>query len=367
MRVQGCIILALISKFTSRLCLLAVCVCLSVILFSCDVHEFPEAPETVKFYLHLDYNSDITEWEHLYEEGDVKDQSIGDTYNNCRSYGHIRYIVRAYPLVENQRTVREHLYEYVYTKDIIEGYDHEFTMELPEGNYNIMVWSDLIQEEGDAHFHNADDFSEITLHGEHCGNNDHRDAYRGSNTISLVSDIVEYTPETLEISMERPLAKYEFITTDLDEFINKEQTRVDAISKAQSNGASEAITKVNIEDYKVVFYYVGFMPDTYSIFTDKPVDSSTGVLFESKINTLNEGEASIGFDYVFVNGTESAVTVQIGIYDKENTQLSLSDPIEIPLKRSHHTILKGKFMMLEASGGVSINPEYEGDHNLIFP
>ena len=109
------------------------------------------------------------------------------------------------------------------------------------------------------------------------------------------------------------------------------------------------------------------MPHAYSIYTDKPVDSSTGVMFESTLRKLSESEATMGFDYVFVNGKESAVTVQIGIYDNEGTQLSLTEPIEVPLKRSHHTILSGMFLMSEASGGVTINPDFDGDHNLIFP
>ena len=93
------------------------------------------------------------------------------------------------------------------------------------------------------------------------------------------------------------------------------------------------------------------MPHAYSMYTDKPVDSSTGVMFESTLRKLSESEASMGFDYVFVNGKKSAVT----------------EPIEVPLKRSHHTTLTGMFLMSEASGGVTINPDFDGDHNLIFP
>jgi hypothetical protein len=153
------------------------------------------------------------------------------------------------------------------------------------------------------------------------------------------------------------------------EFIDKESFRFATKAnenKAESDEATQTKT-VNIEDYKMVFYYVGFMPNTYSMYTDKPVDSSTGVMFESTLKKLSESEASIGFDYVFVNGKESAVTVQIGIYDNEGTQLSLTEPIEVPLKRSQHTVMTGMFLMSEASGGVTINPDFDGEHNLIFP
>lgn len=343
-------------------------ICLPLLLLSaCDVHEWPETPEFVKMHLRLNYETDMTEWEHLYDGAEVIEQGYGETYDNHRDYGKIRYIVRTYPVSEKMRTISDYTQEFVFTKDISEGYDHEVTLDLLPGNYNVMVWSDIVQHGGDTYFHDKTNFAEITLQGEHQGNNDYRDAFRGSGNVTLIADIIERVPDTLDIAMQRPLAKYEFITTDLTEFINKEQTRADAKSKAQSTDGEDVTTKVSIEDYKVVFYYVGFMPNAYSLFTDKPVDSATGVLFESTLNSLSETEASVGFDYVFVNGTESAVTVQIGIYDNEGTQLSLTEPIKVPLRRSHHTIMRGMFLMSETSGGISINPEFDGDYNLVFP
>ena len=334
---------------------------------SCDVHEFPDIPEKRALHLRLNYDTDMTEWKHLYDGENMIEEGLGETYDNRRAYGNIRYVVRAYPLADKQRISQDYTQEFVFIKDIAEGYNHEVTLDLIPGDYNIMVWSDIVQHGGDTYFHDKTNFAEITLQGEHQGNNDYRDAFRGSGNVTLIADIIERVPDTLDIAMQRPLAKYEFITTDLTEFINKEQTRADAKSKAQSTDGEDVTTKVSIEDYKVVFYYVGFMPNAYSLFTDKPVDSATGVLFESTLNSLSETEASVGFDYVFVNGTESAVTVQIGIYDNEGTQLSLTEPIKVPLRRSHHTIMRGMFLMSETSGGISINPEFDGDYNLVFP
>ena len=296
---------------------------------SCDVHEFPDIPEKRALHLRLNYDTDMTEWKHLYDGENMIEEGLGETYDNRRAYGNIRYVVRAYPLADKQRISQDYTQEFVFTKDIAEGYNHEVTLDLIPGDYNIMVWSDIVQHGGDTYFHDKTNFAEITLQGEHQGNNDYRDAFRGSGNVTLIADIIERVPDTLDIAMQRPLAKYEFITTDLTEFINKEQTRADAKSKAQST---------SIEDYKVVFYYVGFMPNAYSLFTDKPVDSATGVMFESTLKKLSESEASMGFDYVFVNGKKSAVTVQIGIYDNEGTQLSLTEPIEVPIPTLTETI-----------------------------
>lgn len=339
-----------------------------VLLTACDVHEWPDTPENVTFRLKLRYERDMTVWEHLYDGTEVTEQGLGDTYDNGREHGKMRYIIRAYPLMEKQRPAQKYTQEFVFTKDITEGYDHEATLDLAAGDYRIMVWSDLVENDDVDPYHDAGDFAEITLQGDHRGNNDYRDAFRGTGDISLTADVAEYVPGTLEITMQRPLAKFEFITNDLAEFIQKEGLRIAAKSGgAKSASGNDPATRVNVEDYKVAFHYVGFMPCAYSMFTDKPVDSSTGVMFQSALKGLNDREASMGFDYVFVNGTESAVTVQVGLYDKEGTRLSLTEPIRVPLRRNHHTVLRGKYLMSEASGGVTINPDFDGDHNLIFP
>ena len=61
-----------------------------------------------------------------------------------------------------------------------------------------------------------------------------------------------------------------------------------------------------------------------------------------------------------------AVTVQIGLYDKQDRQVALTEPINVPLQRSHHTSLKGSFLIPEASGGITIKPEFDGNHNIVI-
>jgi len=326
-------------------------------LGSCNVHEYPDVSSKTAFCLRLGYQTDFSQQEHLYETRATK--------GVCEA-GEIRYVVRAYPLRGGEVDWEHYTEEFVFTKDVVNGYNHEVVLELESGAYQIMVWSDLVENVGLEHsIYGIDNFSEIVLQGEHRANTDYKDAFRGVGQITLEASAIEVLPDTLDVAMERPLAKFEFVTNDLKEFIIKE---MEALSKAESAGDGvKPVTKVDVNDYKVVFYYVGFMPHAYSMFTDKPVDSKTGVMFESKLTQLNETEASLGFDYVFVNGKESAVTIQVGIFNKDGKQLSLTDPIEVPLKRAVHTIMVGKFLMAKASGGVVINPDYEGDHNIVFP
>ena len=334
-----------------------------MLLTACDVHQWPETPELVKCHLRLNYQTQMTEWEHLYNGSSVTEQGTGDTYDNSREYGKIRYIIRTYPVSEKMRTLSDYTQQFEFTRDINKGYDHQVTLDILPGNYNIMVWSDLVQKEGDDHFHDAGNFAEIRLQGEHKGNNDYRDAFRGTGNISLEASIKEQKTDTLEITMQRPLAKFEFITNDVKEFLDKE---IEYLKQEASTRGENAPTRVDTDKYKVVFYYSGYMPNAYNMNTDKPVDSATGVMFESKLGILNDNEASLGFDYVFVNGKEAGVSVQIGLYDGENRQIALSDPIDVSLRRSHHTILRGSFLMQQATGGIVINPEFDGNHNIVI-
>lgn len=325
-------------------------------LVSCDVHEWPDKVNRVPFHLRLVYETDMIEWKHLFDGSEVMEQGLGETYDNRLEHGKIRYVIRAYLILGKQRVASDYTQEFIFTKDISEGYEHGVTLELPEGDYNVMVWTDLLPAGDDTPFHDTDNFNEIKLQGNHQGNTDYRDAFRGTNRLLLVADVSNQLPDTVDIVMQRPLAKIEFITNDVEKFIDKELARA----------ASEEEETVNLEDYKVEFHYVGFMTDTYSMYADKTVDSSTGVMFESSLKKLNDSETSMGFDYVFVNDKEATVTMQVALYDKKGTQVSLTKPVDVPVKRSRHTILTGSFLISKATGGITINPYFNGDHNITF-
>lgn len=115
-----------------------------------------------------------------------------------------------------------------------------------------------------------------------------------------------------------------------------------------------------------MFYYSGYMPCAFNIMDNKPCDSMTGVSFESTIKAVDEHEARLGFDYVFVNGKESSVMVTVALLDEDGTQLSRSNQIEVPLKRSMLTVVKGSFLIQETGGGVAIDPDFEGEFNIVL-
>lgn len=322
-------------------------------LISCDVHEWPEYSKPVKktIRLKLDFDTSMSEKEVFYNARSVNE--IGDY--------EMRYVLRAFAVEsdENGRSVsRNGSWEYVFTRKVsFNDYDTfvDVPIELPAGDYSLMAWADFVLAgTTDNHFYAPDNFAEIILHGNHKANTDMRDAFRGKSEFVLSRSTGE-----IVVHMSRPLAKFSFVSTDLQKFIDKE---LEARNRNASRGDEDS-RSLDLDDYKVMFYYNGFMPCAYNMFTGKPNDSKVGVKFESSITKTNESEVLMGFDYVFVNGTESTASITLALFDKDGKEIFTSNPIDVPLKRAQHTIMRGEFLTIETSGGVGIVPDFDGEYN----
>lgn len=341
---------------------------LMALLAGCNVHEWPEKPDTpaptYTYQVHLDFDTDMGEQTHFY---DSRSADLMADYE-------MRYTVKAFPYLEARnndgtRSIsRSAMWSHTFTRPVsLNDYDCTVDLDLPEGEYTLMVWADFVKKSTTAHhFYNPDNFSEIVLHGDHKANTDLRDAFRGVQAVEIVGPYIESRSENIVIVMERPLAKFTVVTTDLLEFFEREEEA--ARKRAESRGEEYDESRgISLDDYNVVFYYSGFMPCAYSMFTDKPIDSKTGIQFKSKLEQTSDTEARMGFDYVMVNGTDASVMVTIGLLDAEGNPVAMSDEINVPLNRSVNTIVRGKFLIQEANGGIGIDPDFEGDYNIVIP
>ena len=322
-------------------------------LISCDVHEWPEYSEPVKktIRLKLDFDTSMSEKEVFYNARSLNE--IGDY--------EMRYVLRAFAVEsdESGRSVsRNAIWEYVFTRKVsFNDYDTfvDVPIELPAGDYSLMAWADFVKAgTTDNYFYAPDNFAEIILLGNHKANTDMRDAFRGKSEFVLSRSTGE-----IVVHMSRPLAKFSFVSTDLQKFIDKE---LEARNRNASRGDEDS-RSLDLDDYKVMFYYNGFMPCAYNMFTYKPNDSKVGVNFESRITVTEKSEALLGFDYVFVNGTEATASIILALFDEDGREIFTSNPIPVPIKSARHTIMRGEFLTTDTSGGIGINPDFDGEYN----
>lgn len=346
---------------------IALAACALLCITSCAVHEWPE-PSPADVIVNLDFDTQLPQYKVLNEEG-TRASHDGRDYD-------IRYTIAAYRLLQDGSYAEEPFLLKVFSKDEIEELNATFRFSIDEGSYRFYVWTDFVLAGTQSdYFYNTTSLRRISLQGTHEGNNDFRDAFSGSADLKVIRRGSKETPSTVTVQMRRPLAKFEFITTDLQEFITKtieamiRKEEAEAAAKAGET-KSDGDTKtpvVDLEKYTVVFFYSGYMPNAYNMMEGKPCDSATGVKFSSAISAIDNHDARLGFDYVFVNGEESSVMVTVALYDEEGTQLSISRQIEVPIKRSMLTTVRGSFLMQNTGGGVAIDPGFEDEFNIYIP
>lgn len=356
----------------------------TLVLASCDVHEFPEVelPEpTYPVILYLDYNTDLPLYKIL--ENQLKSRTaIAVDYD-------VRYIIETYKVLDEHLSKRELVSREVLTRDDVNTLNHSKALSLVEGKYELYVWTDYVDTGTTLNkYYNADDFTTITVMN-HEGNNDFRDAYAGvaeveikkpdQNVPAPQSDL---TPTTeVHVANRRPLAKFNFITTDLDRFIDhvleleaqakaeaekneggvSSHSEEDATRNEDSTPSAEDPTRgVNIKDYKIVIYYNQFMPNEFDIFSYIPIFAIPNMSFVSEIKPISETEAELGSDYVFVNGEEFILPIRLEVYDKQGNRIANTNPLNVPLMRGQLTTVRDNFLTSYASGGIGINPGFQG-------
>lgn len=342
-------------------------------LTACDVHEFPEPPgKRVPYTLYLDFNESMP----LYT---IVDYVRGDETDAPRVSHDMRYIVKAYRedmLRSEEGRIADTTF--IFTQSDILNPNRTLPLELHEGNYELQIWTDYVDVgKTEDKYYITNDFSKIRLPNEknHVATTEYREAFRGYASVKVVDPEYYAGADAANIQnrdtvyMSRPMGRYEFIATDLELFLTryyemmKEQGKfLDIDAEPGSRAIYEQILKsINLNEYKVIFRYNPFMPCSFNMFKDRPNEVWEYTSFEGKMTPISETEMSLGFDYIFVNGTETTLSIYFEIYDKDGKLMSSSNPVDVPIVRNKETLVRGEFLTSKASEGVSINPGFDGD------
>lgn len=357
----------------------------ALLLSSCNVHEWPGPDlDTYPFTLNMNFDEALPLYKEVYYTREAGLRDGDDSRADEQNYD-VRYIVNVYRVTDENDNNRDVYQQFVFTRNFTAGHDYSVQLPLPEGKYRFRVWSDHITggTQSDLYYKTSD-FTEIKIDesGSHPGNTEMRDAFRGY-AYGEVYDPTLYqihngvAPENSATApMARPMGRYEFISTDMDEFLDKivegvEASKLEAYFQSRTrdvaapdifwNGLTrdEVAEVVGLDKYKVVFSYNAFMPSSYNLYTDKPSDSSTGISYEGKMNIGDEG-MQMGFDYILVDD-QTTMNLNMQIYNPDGELIANTNGVEVPVVRSKNTVVKGAFLTVTSGGGVSINPDFEGD------
>ena len=228
------------------------------------------------------------------------------------------------------------------------GQSTECRMVLPSGSYRLLAWADWVDHGSVTDkYYNTSNLGDITFLGKYDGNNDYRNAYAGGANLEfsvLLGDTTTVVRE--QLPLRSIMGKVKFVATDYNAYVEKGQ------------------------NLRVLVAYSGFLPNHYSLTRGVPFDATTGVSFLSpmtEVSTSGDGQATLGYDYVMVNGEESSVTMALGMYDDEGKLVGTSGSLNVPIKRGGITVVKGHFLTKTSSGGgIGIDPSFDGDINIYY-
>ncbi|MEG1660774.1 MAG: hypothetical protein RR304_09460 [Bacteroides sp.] len=232
----------------------------------------------------------------------------------------------------------------------VSGKDGVYSMGLSlfKGDYDINLWVDYTTAPTtDNHYITSDmDIVRILDRANYIANTDTRDGFSRRASLSVAEGV--NAPQAVE--MHRPLAKYRLVATDVKKYEElREQRGYPAL-----------------EDLTIEIGYEGFLPNSYSISQNKPADAETGYKYTSAYSEQEETKVTVGKDYIFVNGTQSFVTVTILFKNSEGKTISGARGVKIPYRAGYLTTVSGEFLTAGMGGGITIDTEWDGDYEVNF-
>ena len=214
--------------------------------------------------------------------------------------------------------------------------------------YTLAVWTDYVKAgTTDDLYYDTDNLQQVACTDPYTGSTPHRDCLYGTAVLDLRQYRNEWNAKVqIKVDMVRPLAKYELIATDVKDFLRK--------TKKQ---------RADDETFTITFSYGFYLPTVFNVLAGKPADSRTGITYTTPLTVPADGqeECAIGTDFVFVNGTESFVSLSMEIRNSGGNVISRTTGLKVPYRRGHLTTVRARFLTNEMQGGVDIDDDFDGN------
>lgn len=222
----------------------------------------------------------------------------------------------------------------------------------PHGEYDLRVWTDRARSGSPTsdYLYDTGSLNSVSIiTGPYQAGASLRDAAYYCGTLNHGAELTES-----EIELVRPLAKYRLIADDVsryNEFREKQPDKYPPLS-----------------ELTVEVAYEYFFPSAFNVTSGRPVDSATGVYYNSGL------EQAVGFspdhammaahDCVLTNGSDSFVYLTVTVFTPQGDEVARSSGIRVDYRRGCLTTVRGNFLtagMASGGGGISIDTDWEDD------
>lgn len=301
-----------------------------VSLITIDVKKGSEAVELLTLTLNLTFPSPMLDY-----VKQKKARITGDVEM-------LRAVIELYKKGTTERVLRKE--EFV-TKT---GAENEYTATLmvTPGTYDMRLWADYTTDATTDHHYITTNTQDVKIlpKEQYVANADTKDAFVNAQTLTVAK-----TGQTVNITMNRPVAKYRIVATDLEKY--------ETIRKQRNYPP--------IEELNISVVYESYLPAGYDMWTGTLTDSQMGYGYNSAISENTDTMVTLAKDFVLVNGEESGVQVKLLLKDSTGKVISGVSGITINYRSGYLTTIKGDFLTA-GKGGVDIVTEWEGEYNVEF-
>lgn len=231
------------------------------------------------------------------------------------------------------------------------------TFRVDAQNYKVLVWCDYARDDDRrAWYYNTSDLRHITYTDIALVDFRYKDAFAAVLDVDLTDFcyIDGHREFVYDIDLVRPSGKYRCITTDMADYLKSGR---------------------RAEDVTAVVTYTQYVSAGYDVLEQKPNYFEPTRRYITKARVVEyEGRDALElcYDYVFVNGKQTNVRLNLEFYDGEVTITESGDVvgekisqwlgIVVPLKRNMETIIEGRMLTTSfGTGGFGIDPSFEGE------
>lgn len=332
-------------------------------LGGCRVHEYPTYPEgfseenSIQIAVRPEFSTQMLDY-----------LTITKSYWDEQGAGYnARIAVQVYRYYADEVTVDKSEPAFsgsVIVSDFAEINKAVITVPADYRKYRVIAWMDFVPEGGTEDlYYTGGDLTNISFNGAYVGSEEHRDAFRGASDVDLSRYQGVGITIDRPVKMTRPLGKFRVLALDRENFISQYNIRHGIAPAADS----ETKTDVNLDDFTVVFTYVGYAPSAYDAVEDVSIDAESGLEFTSGITDAGDGTLELGYDYVFADaGGETTVTVSVALYEQGYESPLSQNTFAVPLRRGGITTVTGNFLTSSGGGGITVSPQFDGENEIYF-
>ena len=219
------------------------------------------------------------------------------------------------------------------------------TMRLHAREYNILVWSDYMQNESTDLFYNPESLIPVLPVKSFRANSEYKDAFCGRYALDLSEYADQWqTQVSATIELTRPVGRYELVSVDLGSFRKK---------------LGEGTIRGN--NFTARIKYAGYVPTGYNVLEQTPKNLLNFLSYSTSLSRINtaDTEITLGFDYVTCAADGFELPVEIEITNELGEVVSNSS-VTVPLKAGYNTRVGGRFLTDTSDGGANIDPDYDG-------